>query len=679
MALELEILEGPQPQSVRTWRLETGRMTIGRGEDCDWRIDDPEHFVSRQHCVISGEDGRWTVLDASSGGLFVDGADAPLGPGRSAELADGTRLRLGSFVIGVRLGTGAAVSLAPVETPPSWTPAPGSADSDAPRFDDPFAVAGEGGASAPLARSAARAEEAPPSAPERPLIDDPFGDSGGPAPMAPPPINRSPSPAPAPPARPAAQSPRPASGGSAGGFSDDDFFARRDAATPASAPPPYRAPAREPTGFADDPEPQSADSTGPRPFEDDPFMIDPSRPGGPSARRSTSAGGGDPLFENTREGGAQSEDPSPQQSSSQSSSSERQRGLLSDPFADDDDAGAAPVAEATAGEPWDAPAQRAEAAPVRETAPTPEADWPASRPQAEIPSTPPEGTPTEPVEAAPTEQRAASIQPDARQAQGTVADPWAEDEPAPTASPPAYPPISSPEPLSLSAAPPPAASLPIAPPAPAPSSPPAAASDGEAAAVLAFLRGAGIDPSELRGPAPSAEALGRRYRLLLDGLVRLLEARRAAKGSAYIPQTMFGASDVNPLKFSATEEEALLAAIVPRGRGYLAPDAAIEEAFADLYDHQIGVWHGIEAALARMIDRFSPEMLEEEAEALSLLGSVLAGGRRARLWEVYKARFKEISRQAETSFLGEVGRDFAEAYTGRDRAGTDKDRDGETR
>jgi hypothetical protein len=46
-------------------------FSIGRGEDCDIRIDDVE--VSRKHMVVSCEAGRWYLRDQSRNGVFADG------------------------------------------------------------------------------------------------------------------------------------------------------------------------------------------------------------------------------------------------------------------------------------------------------------------------------------------------------------------------------------------------------------------------------------------------------------------------------------------------------------------------------------------------------------------------------------------------------------------------------
>lgn len=105
MSLRLIIEHTPHPQQSVERRLEAGDLSIGRGAECDWQLDDPDMFISRKHCVISGRDGQFTVMDASRGGLFLDGRDKPLGAGVAATVEDGMRLRLGDLVIRVELLT----------------------------------------------------------------------------------------------------------------------------------------------------------------------------------------------------------------------------------------------------------------------------------------------------------------------------------------------------------------------------------------------------------------------------------------------------------------------------------------------------------------------------------------------------------------------------------------------
>ena len=103
MTLRLIIEHAPHPQRSVERLLEAGDLSIGRGAECDWQLDDPDMFISRKHCVISGQDGQFTVTDASRGGLFLDGRDKPLGAGVAARLENGMRLRMGDLVIRAEL------------------------------------------------------------------------------------------------------------------------------------------------------------------------------------------------------------------------------------------------------------------------------------------------------------------------------------------------------------------------------------------------------------------------------------------------------------------------------------------------------------------------------------------------------------------------------------------------
>ncbi|MDI3337735.1 type VI secretion system-associated FHA domain protein TagH [Defluviimonas aestuarii] len=424
MTLRLVIEHSAHPQARPEMRHPGGDLSIGRGADCDWQIDDPDMFVSRRHCVVSESDGSYEVTDASRGGLFIDGADTPLGPGNSTALEPGMRLRLGDVVIRVELGEAKA------ET------------------------------ARPAAKVASRAD----------------------------------------------------------GFDADDFFAQ-PAASATRAPRPETLPEPFDSGRPASAAPEVEERKRPPEF-DDPFTLDPVRPADrPVEPKADAADFG---------------------------------------FGDFFDKPAAPQA-------MPAPAQKPEPA-----APAPQA-----------------------VEA-----------------------------------------------------------------------------DGLHAA---FFRGLGLDPTEMKAVASpeEMEALGLRFRLLVDGLMHLMRARAKEKGSARVAQTTIGSADVNPLKFLATTEDALAALITPRGRGYLPPDEAITGAFRDLTDHQLRTWAALQAALRRMVDRFDPEEFEHEAEAEGLMKALLSGGRGAQLWQLYRARYREIAKAAEERFLGEVGADFRDAYEGKRRTGDD--------
>lgn len=194
--------------------------------------------------------------------------------------------------------------------------------------------------------------------------------------------------------------------------------------------------------------------------------------------------------------------------------------------------------------------------------------------------------------------------------------------------------------------------------------PRAAALYSESALREAFLRGLGLDPVDLsdRDQLAEMERFGRQYRLMMEGLMQLLRKRAEEKGNARVAQTVVGASAVNPLKFLPTVDDALATITARRSAGFLQGDEAIADAVRDLAEHHVRAWRGVQGALRRMIDRFDPVAFEAELKSTSALDKVLAGGRGAKLWELYKKRHGEIAASAEQRFLGEIGADFRNAY-----------------
>ncbi|MEI5677258.1 MULTISPECIES: type VI secretion system-associated FHA domain protein TagH [unclassified Mesorhizobium] len=427
MSLVLTLEQGPRPQAMRQASLQDGELVIGRSTEADWRIDDPDMFVSRAHCTIaSGPDG-YTVTDTSSSGLFVDDAHGPLGSGNSTALRHGMRLRLGDYVLRVDLQDATAPQPSTFAPPAAVSRAPVAIDRD-----DFFS---------------ARVEEEP----------------------------------------------------------------RRQ--RPADLPNPFEHP--EPGAY------QASERSEVRlrssPAFNDPFSMDPVATPKPEEEKGDGFDGNSPFF-----GG------------------------------------------------------------------------PVSGTRLETPSTP------------------------------------AERQPVPR---------------------------------PAPAQKPAGApSDG--ALRDAFLRGMGLNAAALptNDAIAEMEEFGREYRLMMDGLMQLLRKRAEEKGNARIAQTVVQASGVNPLKFLPTVEDALETLIAESSPGFLPADAAIKDAVRDLAHHHVSAWRGIQGALRHMIDRFDPATIEAELKSHSKADVLLAGGRRAKLWDLYLQRHREIATNAETRFMGEIGADFRNAY-----------------
>jgi type VI secretion system protein len=71
--------------------------TIGRGPDNAWMLPDPERYLSGKHARIDYRSGSYVLVDTSSNGTYINGAQVPLGKYRDYVLKDGDYLRLGEY------------------------------------------------------------------------------------------------------------------------------------------------------------------------------------------------------------------------------------------------------------------------------------------------------------------------------------------------------------------------------------------------------------------------------------------------------------------------------------------------------------------------------------------------------------------------------------------------------
>jgi FHA domain-containing protein len=146
------------------------------------------------------------------------------------------------------------------------------------------------------------------------------------------------------------------------------------------------------------------------------------------------------------------------------------------------------------------------------------------------------------------------------------------------------------------------------------------------------------------------------------GTVELLQARASVKREVRAEVTAIRPRQNNPLKFSPTAALAVQHLLGPPVPGFMAADAAMRDAFSDLRAHELAVMAGMRAALTGLLQRFDPRQLETQITARSKLGSLLAGGRRAQLWEAYQQLFAQLRTEAEDDFHEVFGRAFLAAY-----------------
>lgn len=234
---------------------------------------------------------------------------------------------------------------------------------------------------------------------------------------------------------------------------------------------------------------------------------------------------------------------------------------------------------------------------------------------------------------------------------------------APPRPPPAAPAAAPPEEWDAPARPmPPPETAPRPAPSPVPPASPAApAQPGDAALLAAFLEGAGLAgfaPGE-RDPAALMRSLGAAFRAFVEGLREVLITRATIKSEFRIEQTIIAARGNNPLKFSPTAEDALIA-LLGRSRGFMAAEAAVRDALEDIKRHELATLQAMQAAVRALLARLDPAALRAEAEAGGGLALVPAQ-RRARAFELFEQRFAAALADLEAAD-GAFGRAFARAY-----------------
>jgi type VI secretion system FHA domain protein len=192
-----------------------------------------------------------------------------------------------------------------------------------------------------------------------------------------------------------------------------------------------------------------------------------------------------------------------------------------------------------------------------------------------------------------------------------------------------------------------------------PSRTPPSASLG--ADLTELLLGAGLSDRDMSPEV--VRTLGEVFRVVVQGVIDVLQARSEIKSQFRLPITRVKAAENNPLKLSPNVESALHTLLVQRNPGYLSTVQSFEDAFADIRSHQMAMLEGIRVAFEGMLNSFNPAELEKEFERAFKRSGVLGGlGGRSKYWDLYADRFESLTRDADDTFRRLFGDAFAEAY-----------------
>jgi len=198
-------------------------------------------------------------------------------------------------------------------------------------------------------------------------------------------------------------------------------------------------------------------------------------------------------------------------------------------------------------------------------------------------------------------------------------------------------------------------------PTPVPQAPADATSDAVSAPDLAaMLAGAGLVGVPVTPEL--ARNFGRILRVVVSGVMDVLQARQQIKEEFRMDMTHFRPADNNPLKFSANVDDALHNLLVKRNAAYLAPVEAFADAFEDLRNHQIAMLAGMRTAFESMLAEFDPDRLQDQFNRQPSRGALLRVPAQLRYWDLYRDKCRDMVKDPEASFRNLFGEEFARAY-----------------
>ena len=175
-----------------------------------------------------------------------------------------------------------------------------------------------------------------------------------------------------------------------------------------------------------------------------------------------------------------------------------------------------------------------------------------------------------------------------------------------------------------------------------------------------LLAGAGVPDAVVTQEL--SRNLGQILRIVVSGLMDILQSRQRIKEEFGIQHTMFRPADNNPLKFSANVEDALHNLLVKRNAAYLGPVEAFADAFDDLRDHQLAMLAGLRVAFDAMLAEFDANKLQEEFDDQIGKHGLPLMPAKMRYWELYREKQQELAKDADATFERLFGEEFKRAY-----------------
>jgi type VI secretion system FHA domain protein len=191
----------------------------------------------------------------------------------------------------------------------------------------------------------------------------------------------------------------------------------------------------------------------------------------------------------------------------------------------------------------------------------------------------------------------------------------------------------------------------------------AAAAHAPQGTLDAFFRGAGLTAPKLDDKASEQllHRLGQVLRELVVGLTENLRLRAEQKNLLRVPTTAIQPQNNNPLKFSASVEEALNNLLFRESSEYLSAVDAVRETFGDLKQHQQHLLAAMRTAVIDYAGRLDPEELESKI-GHGKSGALLHAAHKLKYWDLYKDLYVVVTQSQPGQFPLQFIEELSRAY-----------------
>jgi type VI secretion system protein ImpI len=183
-------------------------------------------------------------------------------------------------------------------------------------------------------------------------------------------------------------------------------------------------------------------------------------------------------------------------------------------------------------------------------------------------------------------------------------------------------------------------------------------------AVDVLCRAIGIDRSRIEAGKEEqfVSTVGHLLRTVTRGMLQVLKTRTTIKADLRLSQTSEQPRENNPLKFSASVDEALDKMLFYSGIHHLPALDAFEGGFLDIRAHQHALVAAMRAAFDDLLQRFDPDALREKFDRGLRPGALLGMSNEAKYWDLFREFYASVQKDSDRSFDEVVGQVFIQAY-----------------